>query len=327
MHNEAERLAALMAYGVLDTGPEARFDGLTALAADLFDTPMAVISLIDSDRQWFKSVFGLEPGQTPREEAFCDHTIRRGPGEIMVIPDARSDPRFRNNPQVAGPPFVRFPAGAVLSSTDGLALGSLCVIDSQPRADLDERARARLRRLADLATDELALTRTAFEAEARLGLLHMAESMSGVGHWRLTLADYRVYWSDEVYRIHGVSRETFDPNLGDALAFYHPDDRSRVSEALEAAVTRGKDFGFELRLLRRDGDLRPLRSRGVCQFAPTGEVTAITGVFQDVTEDAVRLERAERSETSCSPERPPNSRPTRSRWSPMAIPPLRPTRR
>ena len=89
---ETDRLADLRSYGVLDTPAEARFDGLTALAADLFETPMAVISLIDHDRQWFKSVLGIAPGQTPRQEAFCDHTIRLGAGEVMVVPDARADP-------------------------------------------------------------------------------------------------------------------------------------------------------------------------------------------------------------------------------------------
>lgn len=293
---ETDRLADLRSYGVLDTPAEARFDGLTALAADLFETPMAVISLIDHDRQWFKSVLGIAPGQTPRQEAFCDHTIRLGAGEVMVVPDARADPRFRDNPQVVGPPYIRFYAGAVLHSPDGHGLGSLCVIDTRPRDDFGDRDRRRLSRLAALAMDELELSRVAHHAAARLDLLHMAEAMSGVGHWRLNAADHRVFWSTEVYRIHGVEPGAFDPNLGGALDFYHPEDRTVVTDALERALTQGRDFAFELRLTRADGALRRVRSRGVCQRDATGQVVAVTGVFQDVTEDADRIERAERSE-------------------------------
>lgn len=293
---EAERLAALEAYGVLDTPPESRFDGLTALAADLFDAPMSVISLIDRDRQWFKSVLGIQPGQTPRAEAFCDHTIRLGPGEVMVVPDARLDPRFADNPSVVGPPFVRFYAGAVLHSPQGHGLGSLCVIDTEPRTEFDDRARRRLSRLAALVMDELELSRVAQDSAARLELLHMAEAMSGVGHWRLNVSDSRVFWSDEVYRIHGVDPAGFDPNLGGAIDFYHPDDRPIVAEAIDRALRDGQDFAFELRLTRADGAVRRVRSRGVCQRDAGGKVAVLTGVFQDITNDAARVERAERSE-------------------------------
>ena len=137
---EADRLKALQAYGVLDTPPEAAFDDLVALASRICGAPMAMISLIDSDRQWFKARTGLETAETPREIAFCAHAIL-GEG-VMVVRDARQDPRFASNPFVTGDPGIRFYAGAPLRTSDGHALGTLCVLDREARTLTDEQSRA-----------------------------------------------------------------------------------------------------------------------------------------------------------------------------------------
>ncbi len=129
--NEAERLAALQRYRVLDTAREQEFDDLVTIARTICGTPMGAVTLIDRDRQWFKSLQGLDGEQTPRDEAFCAHTILK-PEELMVVADARQDQRFSANPLVLGDPHIRFYAGAPLLSSDGYALGSLCVFDSVP---------------------------------------------------------------------------------------------------------------------------------------------------------------------------------------------------
>jgi diguanylate cyclase (GGDEF)-like protein len=130
--NEAERLSALQRYRILDTPPESRFDDLVAIAAAICGMPMGSVSLIDDDRQWFKARLGLEDAETPRDTAFCAHAILE-PDKVMVVPDARADARFRDNPFVTGAPGIRFYAGAPLLSADGLPLGTLCVMDRQPR--------------------------------------------------------------------------------------------------------------------------------------------------------------------------------------------------
>lgn len=129
--DEAGRLAALRRYEVLDTAPEAAFDRITALVRDVFDVPMAAVSLVDRDRQWFKSRDGFDLSQTTRDISFCTHMIATR--EPMVIVDARHDSRFEANPLVVGPPHIVSYAGAPLVTRDGYHIGSLCALDHKPR--------------------------------------------------------------------------------------------------------------------------------------------------------------------------------------------------
>ncbi|MDP2742487.1 MAG: GAF domain-containing protein, partial [Hydrogenophaga sp.] len=130
--NEAQRLARLQGLGVLDTLPQQAFDDISALAQAICGTPIALITLVDRDRQWFKSRIGVDMTETPREVAFCSHAILH-PSQPMVIGDALKDQRFTDNPLVTGPTQVRFYAGAPIVTDDGFALGTVCVIDQQPR--------------------------------------------------------------------------------------------------------------------------------------------------------------------------------------------------
>jgi diguanylate cyclase (GGDEF)-like protein len=130
--NEAERLAALHRYDILDSGAEQRYDDLVRVAAAICGTPMGSVSLIDADRQWFKAKLGLQDDDTPRDTAFCAHAILQ-PDAPTIVEDASLDPRFHDNPLVLGGPGIRFYAGAPLLGIEGLPLGTLCVMDRQPR--------------------------------------------------------------------------------------------------------------------------------------------------------------------------------------------------
>lgn len=163
--NEAKRLKVLWQYDVLDTVPEEVFDDLTDLAAHICEAPIALISLVDENRQWFKSRVGTSLKETSRDISFCAHAILQN--GLFVIADATKDPRFRDNPIVTGPPKVRFYAGVPLKSPDGYALGTLCILDKKPKRLCPEQKRA-LMVLARHVETQLELRRHAKElAEAR----------------------------------------------------------------------------------------------------------------------------------------------------------------
>ena len=128
--DEQKRLAALEEYGIMDSLPEEEYDNITSLASRICGTPISLITLLDDQRQWFKSATGLDIKETPIEYAFCSYAIQH-PSEIMVVPDSRKDERFANNPFVTGEPHIVFYAGMPLVDESGLALGSLCVLDVQ----------------------------------------------------------------------------------------------------------------------------------------------------------------------------------------------------
>lgn len=161
--NERKRLKVLWQYEVLDTVPEEMFDDLTELAAAICEAPIALISLVDEDRQWFKSSVGLSVRETSRENSFCAHAICQP--DLFIIADARQDQRFAKNPMVASGPRIRFYAGAPLVTPDGHALGTLCVIDKVARQLSDEQRHA-LRILARVVMTQLELRRHSNELSA-----------------------------------------------------------------------------------------------------------------------------------------------------------------
>jgi diguanylate cyclase (GGDEF)-like protein len=163
--DEASRLESLRSLNILDTSAEERFDRLTRLAKRLFDVPIALISLVDANRQWFKSCQGLGVSETPREVSFCGHAILDD--VVMMIPDALLDERFRDNPLVTDDPKIRFYAGCPLRAPGGSKIGTFCVIDQKPR-NLDEGERELLRDLARMAEREIAAVQLATMDELTL---------------------------------------------------------------------------------------------------------------------------------------------------------------
>jgi len=156
--DEEGRLAALIRYDVLDTPPEAPFEKITSLVQDVLQVPISAVSLIDREKQWFKSIQGLDTRQTPRSISFCGHTIRTD--DALIVADALQDPRFSSNPLVLGEPHIRSYAGVPLRSPDGYNVGALCAIDTVPR-EFSVAQLGILRSFASLVVDELELRRIA----------------------------------------------------------------------------------------------------------------------------------------------------------------------
>lgn len=167
--DENERIDHLLAYSVLDTLPEEDYDFITRMAAQICHTPIALVTLVDSDRQWFKSNHGLDVTETPREYSFCAHAINK-PDKVMVVPDTNEDERFKSNPFVTGNPHVAFYAGIPLTNEDGFVLGTLCVIDTKPR-DLDDTQLDLLKSLAKQVMNLLELRKKDVDLKRALKFL------------------------------------------------------------------------------------------------------------------------------------------------------------
>ena len=318
--NEADRLAALHDLAILDTDPEPHFDALCRTAAALFSTPIALITLVGQDWQWFKARCGIDVDGTAREISFCTHAIRSD--TLMIVEDAAEDARFRDNPLVRGAPGIRFYAGAPLTLRPGIRVGTLCVIDTQPRAfSPDDRrqledlaiiavahlrqyearvacqAEAALRRASEVRAREQAekLRRREADLHEANRLLMLAEQIAHIGHWQIDIATERVMWSDEVFRIRGLEPSGPPLSLDEVVAAYHPDDRARVARCIEAALTHGEGFEVQARLIRPDGGVCEVVSRGICAIARDGAAT-VFGTIQDVTEITRAQEKLRASE-------------------------------
>ncbi len=295
--DEARRLATLNALVLLDTEPEREFDALVALAAQMLNTPTALLTLIDRDRQWIKAAEGFEGREMPRSIAFCDHTIRGT--EPMIVDDATQDSRFVDNPLVTGDLHVRFYAGAPIHAIDAQgerqAIGALCVVDNMPRS-LNADGRRALLHLATLAEATIAARAAAHQAIAiattadrqastlarQDRIFRQAERMAAIGSWRLAFPDNMVAWSDGVYRIHGLPVGAM-PSMDEAMEFYPPDARATVSAAIEAAIETGTPVDLEVDFRTAQDAPRRVRVLGEIEVID-GVPVALVGVFQDVTE-------------------------------------------
>lgn len=290
--NETKRLHTLRALELVGTAPQPEFDAIVQLAATLFDSPTALVTLVDEHRQWFKARCGMEPEGTPRQISFCTHAILCD--EIMVIPDATRDDRFRDNPLVVDAPNIRFYAGCPLS-LDGHRLGTLCVIDTAPKQPSQEQLLG-LKRLGIVVEgllrahqNTVTATRTAawaHQQEADLkrhsGLLEQIADVSGVGGWELDVATSELTWTAQTKAIHEVPPD-YQPNLETATDFYAAEGRQRIIDAVEKGMATGESWDLELPFVTAKGRRTWIRAVGKPIFED-GKLVRLIGAIQDISD-------------------------------------------
>ena len=291
--NEAERLNALQAYGILDTEPEQAFDDIVRLASRICDAPIAVVNLIDEGRQWFKAETGLGVRETPLDTSFCAHALLQEDG--MVIPDATRDARFEGNPLVTGEAGLRFYAGRLLKSADGHALGTLCVLDTQARSGgLTPLQAETLDVLASQVMAQLELRRAISErqegvialAESEAKFRAIAESMPQMV-WSARPDGFHDYYNARWYEFTGVPAGSTDGEAWNAM--FHPDDPARAWEAWGHSLETGDLYEIEYRLRRADGVYRWALGRATPIRNEAGDITRWFGACTDI-EDLKRSE-------------------------------------
>ena len=304
--NETDRLAALHHLAIMDTPNEAHFDAVCRLARDLFSVPIALVSLVDEDRQWFKAKCGTDLDGTERSIAFCNYTIVSD--DVLVVEDATRDARFAANPLVHGEQAIRFYAGAPLILQSGIRVGALCIKDTVARALSPEQVR-QLRDLAQIVVAHLRLREAQRGHEAEIAerlrverrlrgaaeFQAIAEETARLGHWRIDVDGRTIAWSAGIASVFGRNAVLDVLALEEHLGFYHPDDRAAVRARIEAAMADGSDLprgGYEhrSRILRPNGEVRHVSVHGVAERDEAGRVVSLHGVCLDVT-DLTRSER------------------------------------
>lgn len=295
--SETIRQRALAELKILDTAPERDFDAVVSAARRIFGCRTAYISLIDTDRQWFKARQGFEPAEVPRECSICATAVVEN--REIVVSNLQAHPVYGAMPDIAAVPELQFFATIPLvgtTSNDGdVPIGTLCVIDDKPH-DATREALNELRQLAHLIE---ALFRIRVESEtARMALvqrkelvenLHrtqrqfeLAEQMAQIGHWRMDLATQELFWSPETCAIHGIEKPTKE-NLQGGLDYFPGRDRSRIADAVEECVTNGTPYDLELDFCDARGVYKRVRAIGEQEIVD-GEAVAIIGVIQDITQ-------------------------------------------
>ena len=285
---ESPRLAALRAYSILDTPPEIEFDRLVKMAAELCDTPMAAISMVDEHRLWFKATYGLSMQEMDLSVAFCTHGIRHG--GFYQVPDAQRDPLYKDNPLVTSGPTLRFYAGYPLRTQGGQVLGMMAVLDRQPRA-LTPKQREQLETLSVQAMITLELRRRQLMLHRMLGehvkgqavRERLTADVARFGYWQLSAGATDIEWSDEALAVLGyLPGEKL--TMSELLPLIDPECRDDWSKALADCFASGVPLDHECPFRANAHEIH-LRWLARPEFNDRdGSVTRLVGVLQDVSE-------------------------------------------
>ncbi|MCP4912018.1 MAG: PAS domain-containing protein [Oligoflexia bacterium] len=277
--NDLERLQELYNYKVLDTDSEEIFDDITALAAKICDSKICLVSLVDRNRQWFKSAHGLDVKETPRDISYCGHAIMGD--DVFIVEDANKDERFKDNPFNTGEPYVRFYAGAPLITPSGNRIGTLCVIDHEPKK-LSPYQIETLKVLAQNVVNILELNIKSVELEKQKEQSKSIQEISQTGGWELDLETNFVFWSDQVYNIYKIPVGTPTKKI-DGVACYAQHEQPRLLAHLDRISTEGGSYDDVFEFYDMEGNKKWVRAVGHGIKNEKGEIKKLAGTFQDVT--------------------------------------------
>ena len=287
---EKQRLEALKAYNILDTGAERVYEDITFLASQIFKTPIALISLIDEHRQWFKSKRGIKVSETSRNLSFCDHAIRQK--NTLVVPDATKDERFQDNPFVTGDPEIRFYAGALLFSSSGQALGTLCVIDKNPRKFSEEEV-SMLEILARQVMTQFELRKANAilkeNEESLYRIRHVMENLN-VGIWEWNIDTNQLLWDKSMYRLYQVDPNSFSGHYDawEKSLYEKGESKEKLIQDLQNSVKNNTKFTAEFRIRTSSGEIKYINALAEILFSKEKNTKTMIGINWDSTEQKIK---------------------------------------
>jgi len=284
---EADRLAALRSFGILDTGPETVFDDVATVAAEICGTPIAAVNFIDEDRQWSKAVVGSNIRQTALDVSICAHALHYP--DLFVVPDTHRDPRFYDICPVTPEPGLRFYAGVVLATEDGLPLGTVCVADTRPRSEAITQGQAKaLRALARTVLRELTLKRDNLVLmERETALATMIDALPQMA-WIAGPDGHHEYRNKRYYDFTGAAPGSIDHDGWNTVA--HPEDRERVWIQWCHSIQTGEPYEAEYRLRHHSGEYRWILARAIPDFGMQGRIVRWLGTSTDIHEQRYATE-------------------------------------
>jgi signal transduction histidine kinase len=282
--NESARLQALQNLGILDTEAEKDYDDLINLAITISGMPISLVCFIDANRQWFKAKAGIDVTETSRDFSLCAHAIN-DPHKVMIVPDARLDDRFCDNPLVTHNPHIVFYAGFPLTNEIGLSFGTLCVIDNVPNALKQEQLQAldilskQVLNLLELRRKNVLFAQQEKVKNRLISIYERTNTAAKIGWWEVDFVSGEIEWSANTKIIHEVPSD-YQPKIEEAISFYKEEHRSTVSEAVKNCLIHGTPYEFELELITAKGNSIWVSAIGSPEFGELGETLTLHESFR-----------------------------------------------
>ncbi len=282
---EKERLEELASFHILGTGPEPLFDDITFLAARIFHVPIAAVSILDEHRNWYKSKVGIEQDEVPRKDAFCNVTI--ADMDLLVIEDTLEDERFKNNPFQ-----IRFYAGAPLITSNGLALGTLCILDRNPRkfAAEDRELLLTLARQVMSHLEARKLHQIFEEKEEQNKLMRYCLDAAMVGFWEWDLTTQSLAWDHNMYRLYGVKEGKYTNNSEAWDQILYENDRNKAYADIKKSLDGTGEFQSHFRVKTDNTGLKTIAAKGKVLFSNEGKPIRMVGINWDISAETEKAE-------------------------------------
>ncbi|WP_186647252.1 PAS domain-containing protein [Fluviispira vulneris] len=284
LSNEDARLEELYSFQILDSEADEQIDAITEIAFYITQVPIVLVSLIDKDRQWFKSKIGIHVTETPREISFCAHTIQQK--EIFIVENALIDERFKNNPLVKSDPNITFYAGVPLTTSKGFNIGTLCIIDTKTR-NLEKQQILILKKLAKQIIVLFEQNKKNLELQTIENRLNLSLSTAKMGVWEWDFIDDVLIWDKSMYQLYEISENDFSGAADAWGKILHPDDLKKSLEHVKNSIENKENIDYEFRVILPSKKIKYIQTKAHLILNSKGDPVKFYGINFDITKEKI----------------------------------------